>query len=143
MAGATGAPRRLWRSWVVEISGKTAGGVASGIGPRQAPDVLPVCYQVKAGALCLPFANSRHSHEVDAFRSQKLPDRMSLVCGVVETTHNYVEQRQSLIDVQRAAPGQRPFQYPSLSSMNGRRPRTASGAVPCWWPRSTSREIPS
>ncbi|MPZ35382.1 MAG: hypothetical protein GEV13_31145, partial [Rhodospirillales bacterium] len=56
-----------------------------------APDVLPVCYQVKAGALCLPFANLRHSHEVDAFRTQKLPDRMTLVCGVVETTHNYVE----------------------------------------------------
>ena len=49
-----------------------------------APDVLPVCYQVKAGALCLPFANPRHSHEVDAFRTQKLPDRMTLVCGVVE-----------------------------------------------------------
>ena len=56
-----------------------------------APDVLPVCYQVKAGALCLPFANPRHSHEVDAFSTQKLPDRMTLVCGVVETTHNYVE----------------------------------------------------
>src|SRR6266436_4920195 len=56
-----------------------------------APDVLPVCFQVKAGALCLPFANPRHSHEVDAFRTQKLPDRMTLVCGVVETTHNYVE----------------------------------------------------
>lgn len=45
----------------------------------------------KGGALCLPFANNaRHSHEVDAFRSQKLPDRMILVCGVVGT-HNYVE----------------------------------------------------
>jgi 5-methyltetrahydropteroyltriglutamate--homocysteine methyltransferase len=59
-----------------------------------ATDVLPVCYQVKAGALCLPFANPRHSHEVDAFRTQKLPDRMTLVCGVVETTHNYVEHPQ-------------------------------------------------
>jgi 5-methyltetrahydropteroyltriglutamate--homocysteine methyltransferase len=59
-----------------------------------APDVLPVCNQVKAGALCLPFANPRHSHEVDALRTQKLPDRMSLVCGVVETTHNYVEHPQ-------------------------------------------------
>jgi 5-methyltetrahydropteroyltriglutamate--homocysteine methyltransferase len=56
-----------------------------------ASDVLPVCFQVKADALCLPFANPRHSHEVDAFRTQKLPDRMMLVCGVVETTHNYVE----------------------------------------------------
>ena len=63
-----------------------------------APDVLPVCFQVKAGALCLPFANARHSHEVDAFRTQKLPDRMTLVCGVVETTHNYVEHPQVIAE---------------------------------------------
>jgi 5-methyltetrahydropteroyltriglutamate--homocysteine methyltransferase len=63
-----------------------------------APDVLPVCYQVRAGALCLPFANPRHSHEVDAFRTQKLPDRMTLVCGVVETTHNYVEHPQVIAE---------------------------------------------
>ena len=63
-----------------------------------APDVLPVCYQVKAGALCLPFANPRHSHEVDAFKTQRLPDRMTLVCGVVETTHNYVEHPQVIAE---------------------------------------------
>ena len=63
-----------------------------------APDVLPVCYQVKAGALCLPFANPRHSHEVDAFRTQKLPDRMTLVCGVVESTHNYVEHPEVIAE---------------------------------------------
>jgi 5-methyltetrahydropteroyltriglutamate--homocysteine methyltransferase len=69
-----------------------------------APDVLPVCYQVKAGALCLPFANPRHSHEVDAFRTQKLPERMTLVCGVVETTHNYVEHPQVIAErLERAA----------------------------------------
>ena len=56
-----------------------------------APDVLPVCYRVKAGALCLPFANPRHSHEIDAFKTQKLPDHMVLIPGVIETTHNYVE----------------------------------------------------
>ncbi len=63
-----------------------------------APDVLPVCFQVKAGALCLPFANPRHSHEVDAFRTQRLPDRMVLVCGVIETTHNYVEHPQVIAE---------------------------------------------
>jgi 5-methyltetrahydropteroyltriglutamate--homocysteine methyltransferase len=51
-----------------------------------------------AGALCLPFANPRHSHEVDAFRTQKLPDRMTLVCGVVETTHNYIEHPQVIAE---------------------------------------------
>ena len=55
------------------------------------PDMLPVMYQVKADALVLPFANSRHSHEIESFRTQPLPDHMSLVVGVVETTNNYVE----------------------------------------------------
>ena len=39
---------------------------------------------------------STYSHSIvpggfDAFRTQKLLDRMTLVCGVVETTHNYVK----------------------------------------------------
>jgi 5-methyltetrahydropteroyltriglutamate--homocysteine methyltransferase len=55
------------------------------------PEVLPVMYQAKVGALVLPFANARHSHEIEAFRSQPLPDHMSLTVGVVETTNNYVE----------------------------------------------------
>ncbi|MDE0810555.1 MAG: methionine synthase [Alphaproteobacteria bacterium] len=55
------------------------------------PDILPVMFQVKAGALVLPFANARHSHEIEAFQTQPLPDHMSLVVGSVETTNNYVE----------------------------------------------------
>ena len=55
------------------------------------PDVLPVLYQAHVGALVLPFANPRHAHEIEAFRRQKLPDRMLLVAGVIETTNNYVE----------------------------------------------------
>jgi 5-methyltetrahydropteroyltriglutamate--homocysteine methyltransferase len=55
------------------------------------PDVLPVLYQARVGALVLPFANPRHAHEIEAFRVQKLPDRMALVAGVIETTNNYVE----------------------------------------------------
>jgi 5-methyltetrahydropteroyltriglutamate--homocysteine methyltransferase len=30
--------------------------------------------------------------------TQKLPDRMTLVCGVVETTHNYVEHPQVIAE---------------------------------------------
>jgi len=58
------------------------------------PDILPVMYRAKAAALCLPFANARHSHEIEAFRTQKLPDHMDLVVGAIETTHNYVEHPQ-------------------------------------------------
>ena len=58
------------------------------------PDVLPVMYRAKVGALVLPFANPRHSHEIEAFRRLKLPDGMSLCVGVIETTNNYVEHPQ-------------------------------------------------
>ena len=85
-----------------------------------ATDVLPVCYQVKAGALCLPFANPRHSHEVDAFRTRKLPDRMTLVCGVVETTHNYVEHPLVIAEHSFLEP-YRAHRY--LEILNGKEPR--------------------
>ena len=58
------------------------------------PDVLPVMYQARAGALVLPFANPRHSHEIESFRSLPLPDHMVLCAGVIETTSNYVEHPQ-------------------------------------------------
>ncbi len=55
------------------------------------PEVLPVMYQAKVGALVLPFANPRHAHEIEAFRRLPLPDGMILVAGTIETTNNYVE----------------------------------------------------
>ena len=51
-------------------------------------------YRAKVGALVLPFANPRHSHEIEAFRHLPLPDGMSLCVGAVETTNNYVEHPQ-------------------------------------------------
>ena len=68
------------------------------------PDVLPVLYQAHAGALVLPFANARHSHEIEAFREQPLPDGMVLVVGAVETTNNYVEHPMVVAErLERAA----------------------------------------
>lgn len=55
------------------------------------PDILPLTYAVKAGALCLPFANPRHQHEIEAFRDHPLPDHMVLIPGVIDTVTNYVE----------------------------------------------------
>jgi 5-methyltetrahydropteroyltriglutamate--homocysteine methyltransferase len=55
------------------------------------PDILPIMYQAKVGAICLPFANPRHQHEIEALRTQPLPDGMVLIPGVIETTNNYVE----------------------------------------------------
>lgn len=39
-------------------------------------------------------AEIRNSSENNASRTQKLPDRMTLLCGVVESTHNYVAHRK-------------------------------------------------
>lgn len=58
------------------------------------PDVLPAMYRARVGALVLPFANPRHSHEIEAFRRLPLPDDMVLCAGVIETTNNYVEHPQ-------------------------------------------------
>jgi 5-methyltetrahydropteroyltriglutamate--homocysteine methyltransferase len=55
------------------------------------PDILPIMYQAKVGAICLPFANPRHQHEIEALRTLPLPDGMVLIPGVIETTNNYVE----------------------------------------------------
>jgi 5-methyltetrahydropteroyltriglutamate--homocysteine methyltransferase len=55
------------------------------------PDILPIMYQARVGAICLPFANPRHQHEIEALRTQPLPDGMVLIPGVIETTNNYVE----------------------------------------------------
>ena len=42
-----------------------------------------------------------------AFRTQKLPDRMTLVCGVVATTHNYVEHPLMIAERLERAVGDR------------------------------------
>jgi 5-methyltetrahydropteroyltriglutamate--homocysteine methyltransferase len=60
------------------------------------PEILPILYQAKVGALCLPFANPRHQHEIEVFRKMPLPDRMLLIPGVIETTNNYVEHPQTV-----------------------------------------------
>ncbi len=55
------------------------------------PDILPLIYEAHVGAICLPYANPRHQHEIDAFRTATLPNDVTLVPGVIETTNNYVE----------------------------------------------------
>ena len=55
------------------------------------PEILPLLYEAKVGAISLPFANPRHAHEVEVFRDYPLPDHMILMPGVIETVTNYVE----------------------------------------------------
>lgn len=57
----------------------------------ECPDIVPLLYEAKAGALSLPFANPRHAHEIDVFQTQPLPDGMILIPGAIDTVTNYVE----------------------------------------------------
>ena len=57
----------------------------------ECPDILPLLYRAKAGALSLPFANPRHAHEIDAFRDLPPPGDLILIPGVIDTVTNYVE----------------------------------------------------
>lgn len=54
-------------------------------------DVLGIIVGAKAGAVCLPFANPRHAHEMDTLKTIPLPDSMLLIPGVIDSTTNYVE----------------------------------------------------
>jgi 5-methyltetrahydropteroyltriglutamate--homocysteine methyltransferase len=54
-------------------------------------DVLPIIVKANVGALALEFANPRHQHEFAALRKSALPDGMTLVPGVIDSTTNYVE----------------------------------------------------
>jgi 5-methyltetrahydropteroyltriglutamate--homocysteine methyltransferase len=67
-------------------------------------EILPHLYQVKAGGLVLEAANPRHQHEYRCFRSNRLPDHMLLVTGVIDTKTNYVEHPEVIAErLQRAA----------------------------------------
>jgi 5-methyltetrahydropteroyltriglutamate--homocysteine methyltransferase len=53
--------------------------------------ILPVLYQANVGALSLELANPRHQHEYEALRRHRLPNHMTLLPGVIDTTTNIVE----------------------------------------------------
>jgi 5-methyltetrahydropteroyltriglutamate--homocysteine methyltransferase len=53
--------------------------------------ILPALYQANVGALGLEFGNSRKQHEPAALRKHRMPDRMSLIAGVIDSKSNLVE----------------------------------------------------
>jgi 5-methyltetrahydropteroyltriglutamate--homocysteine methyltransferase len=61
-------------------------------------DILPTLYLANVGGLVLSMANARHAHEFRCFERYPLPDHMSLVAGVIDTTSNYVEHPQVVAD---------------------------------------------
>jgi len=61
-------------------------------------DILPILYNANVGALVISMANARHAHEYRCFRANPLPETMSLVAGVIDTTSNYVEHPETVAD---------------------------------------------
>jgi 5-methyltetrahydropteroyltriglutamate--homocysteine methyltransferase len=53
--------------------------------------ILPALYQAKVGALGLEFANPRRQHETMALRQHRLPDRMAMIAGVIDSKSNFIE----------------------------------------------------
>jgi 5-methyltetrahydropteroyltriglutamate--homocysteine methyltransferase len=60
--------------------------------------ILPAIYRARVGAIVVSMANARHEHEYKCFGRHPLPDGMSLVAGVIDTTNNYVEHPEVVAD---------------------------------------------
>jgi 5-methyltetrahydropteroyltriglutamate--homocysteine methyltransferase len=61
-------------------------------------DIQPILYEARVGALVVSMANARHAHEYHCFERRPLPAPMVLVCGVIDTTSNYVEHPEVVAD---------------------------------------------
>jgi 5-methyltetrahydropteroyltriglutamate--homocysteine methyltransferase len=61
-------------------------------------DIQPLLHEAHVGALVLSMANPRHAHEHHCFERRPLPDRMLLIAGVIDTTHNVVEHPEVVAD---------------------------------------------
>ena len=53
--------------------------------------VLPVALRANVGALLFETSNPRHAHEWEVFANTKLPDDLTLVPGVIDSTTNFIE----------------------------------------------------
>ena len=62
------------------------------------PDILPLLYEAKVGALVMEMANPRHAHEHKVYQKYPLPDHMMLVAGVIDTKTNYIEHPEVIAD---------------------------------------------
>jgi 5-methyltetrahydropteroyltriglutamate--homocysteine methyltransferase len=67
-------------------------------------DIWPDVSQVRAGAVMLSMANPRHAHEYRLFSEPDFLGDKRLVCGVIDTTTNYVEHPEVVADrIERVA----------------------------------------
>jgi 5-methyltetrahydropteroyltriglutamate--homocysteine methyltransferase len=62
------------------------------------PDILAHLYRADVGGLVISMANARHAHEYACFAREPLPENMTLIAGVIDTTSNYVEHPEVVAD---------------------------------------------
>jgi 5-methyltetrahydropteroyltriglutamate--homocysteine methyltransferase len=60
--------------------------------------ILPLLYQARVGALSIELANPRHQHEYAVLKRYPLPDSMLFLPGVIDTTTNYVEHPEVVVN---------------------------------------------
>lgn len=66
--------------------------------------IWPVIRQTNVGGFVLPFANSRHAHEVKVLKEMPLKDDQIIVAGVIDVVSNFVEHPETIADrLERAA----------------------------------------
>ncbi|MEM1050769.1 MAG: cobalamin-independent methionine synthase II family protein [Pseudomonadota bacterium] len=53
--------------------------------------VLPIALRAKIGGLLFENSNPRHAHEWTAFQEADLPDDLTLIPGVIDSTTNFIE----------------------------------------------------
>ena len=54
-------------------------------------EILPLVTRASVGALCFENANPRHAHEWRVFEDIIIPDSLTLIPGVIDTSSNYIE----------------------------------------------------
>ena len=66
-------------------------------------DVVPHYLEARVGALSIPFANPRHSHEYEVLKKLPLPERFILIPGTIDPTTNFVEHPEVVAErIERA-----------------------------------------
>ena len=60
--------------------------------------IWPVIRQMNVGGFVLPFANSRHAHEMRVLREMPLADDQVIVAGVIDVVNNFVEHPETVAD---------------------------------------------
>jgi 5-methyltetrahydropteroyltriglutamate--homocysteine methyltransferase len=62
------------------------------------PTILDHLLRLEVGAISVVAANGRHEHEWATWRGVQLPERMSVVAGVIDSTTNIVEHPRLVAD---------------------------------------------